>query len=451
MPVRFAKYTGQEGDTKKREIQDNPPHILLTNYVMLELMLVRPEEQQFVDQSTTALQFLVIDELHTYRGRQGADVALLIRRLRQHCGNPNLLCIGTSATMATGNTRLERRKAVAAFASKLFGVALEPENVVEESLRKVIPASPPTAESLQRVLNEPMPQATWEDLIRNPLSPWIEDTFGLMEEEPGHLRRRTPITLEAGARQLAELTGVAHEVCSNRLAEMLLLGAKVSTPDGVPAFAFKLHQFIAQGGSVFVTLEAPDKRQMTLEGQYYAPGEGDKLLYPLRFCRVCGQEYYAVKWHQETGRLFPDSSEMVPGLDEAGLGEAEAGYLMVGSQGRWNDDAGSFPENWVDKNGNVKRDYRDCVPQKLFAKPTGEVMNQAGAGTEPCWFLTKPFMLCLCCGEAYTRRDREFRKLAQLSSEGRSTATTLLTLSTITTMRRTKFDPGAQKSAELHG
>ncbi|WP_281984255.1 DEAD/DEAH box helicase, partial [Azonexus hydrophilus] len=83
-PVQFAKYTGQEQDREeRRRWQENPPHILLTNYVMLELMLVRPEEHRFVDRASTGLQFLVIDELHTYRGRQGADVALLIRRLRQ--------------------------------------------------------------------------------------------------------------------------------------------------------------------------------------------------------------------------------------------------------------------------------------------------------------------------------------------------------------------------------
>ena len=82
-PVRFEKYTGQEGKETKDRIQRNPPHILLTNYVMLELMLVRPQERNFVDKTTNALQFLVFDELHTYRGRQGADVGLLIRRLRE--------------------------------------------------------------------------------------------------------------------------------------------------------------------------------------------------------------------------------------------------------------------------------------------------------------------------------------------------------------------------------
>ncbi len=90
-PVRFARYTGQENDAEKKGFQENPPHILLTNYVMLELMLTRPDEFAFVDASAADLQFVVLDELHTYRERQGADVAMLMRRLRERCGNPNLI------------------------------------------------------------------------------------------------------------------------------------------------------------------------------------------------------------------------------------------------------------------------------------------------------------------------------------------------------------------------
>lgn len=87
---------------------------------MLELMLVRPEESRFVEQASANLSFLVLDELHTYRGRQGADVALLVRRLRQRSGNRGLVCIGTSATMATRGSTGERRDAVAEFANRLF-------------------------------------------------------------------------------------------------------------------------------------------------------------------------------------------------------------------------------------------------------------------------------------------------------------------------------------------
>ena len=73
----------------------------------------RPQERVFVDGNLTRLSFLVLDEIHTYTGRQGADVAMLVRRFRERCGNPNLLCVGTSATMAAGGSPDERRKAVA--------------------------------------------------------------------------------------------------------------------------------------------------------------------------------------------------------------------------------------------------------------------------------------------------------------------------------------------------
>ena len=101
-----------------------------------------------------------------------------------------------------------------------------------------------------------------------------------------------PTTLAEGARRLAEVSGIAPEACAARLREMLLLGNQAPLPDGNNAFAFKLHQFISQGGSVYATLERPESRLLTLEGQFYAPGGGDRLLYPLQFCRVCGQEYY---------------------------------------------------------------------------------------------------------------------------------------------------------------
>ena len=100
-----ARYTGQESDDERKRIASNPPDILLTNYMMMELILTRGSE---VDKAVMAhcdgLQFLVLDELHTYRGRQGADVALLVRRLRRETKADDLICIGTSATMDNTGT-----------------------------------------------------------------------------------------------------------------------------------------------------------------------------------------------------------------------------------------------------------------------------------------------------------------------------------------------------------
>jgi ATP-dependent helicase YprA (DUF1998 family) len=75
-PVTFPRYTGQKDDAERRDIVANPPDILLTNFMMAELILTRVHEQGLV-RAAQGLQFLVLDELHTYRGRQGADVALL--------------------------------------------------------------------------------------------------------------------------------------------------------------------------------------------------------------------------------------------------------------------------------------------------------------------------------------------------------------------------------------
>src|SRR2546428_797598 len=89
-PVTFERYTGQESDEERQRIIANPPDILLTNYVMLELILTRATERRML--ASKMLQFLVLDELHTYRGRQGADVALLVRRVRDR------LAAGTAGT-----------------------------------------------------------------------------------------------------------------------------------------------------------------------------------------------------------------------------------------------------------------------------------------------------------------------------------------------------------------
>lgn len=79
-PVTFARYTGQESDTERDIIPKTPPDILLTNFMMLEYLMTRQKpDDQTVVRAADGLRFLVLDELHSYRGRHGADVTMLIR------------------------------------------------------------------------------------------------------------------------------------------------------------------------------------------------------------------------------------------------------------------------------------------------------------------------------------------------------------------------------------
>ncbi|PRZ08599.1 uncharacterized protein DUF1998 [Isoptericola sp. CG 20/1183] len=90
--VTAALYTGQQGPertkvspagliTDRSVIRDSPPDILLTNYKMLDQLLLRDTDAKIWSSSARSLQYLVLDEFHTYDGAQGTDVAMLIRRL----------------------------------------------------------------------------------------------------------------------------------------------------------------------------------------------------------------------------------------------------------------------------------------------------------------------------------------------------------------------------------
>lgn len=450
-PVRCARYTGQESLDEKQRIQAHPPHILLTNYVMLELMLTRPDEGAFVTHAQADLQFIVLDELHTYRGRQGADVAMLMRRLRERSGNPDLLCIGTSATMVSGEATPDQRSAVAAVASTIFGIPVPPEQVIEETLQWSIPTyNRPTNAELARAVAEPLPDhLDWQTFQQHPLAAWIETVFSLRHDATGRLRRAEPRTLQAGAELLAQQTGVAVAHCRERIQTFLQLGNRVHDAQGKPVFAFKLHQFLSQGSAVFTTLEPPDQRVLTLEGQRFVagpPGQPDRLLFPLVFCRECGQEYCLCTYDAAAGRVEPrqplSRGEDVPE-------PAIAGYLVPDATVWSTEDEDLLPESWfrITRRGrSIKKEFKPFVPRSLHISPDGRVSATATDQTLTAWFLPTPFLTCLHCGVVYTRRDRDdFRKLARLSSEGRSTATTLVAIAAIDAMHQTGLAPEARK------
>ncbi|MGF7229915.1 DEAD/DEAH box helicase [Arachidicoccus sp.] len=119
-PITFAQYTGQESGNIREEIKNDEPDILLTNYMMLELIMTRQSEKWLRDSMLKNLKYIVYDELHTYRGKQGADVSLLNRRIQALSEN-DLIFIGTSATMASQGSPEEKKKKVAEVATQIFG------------------------------------------------------------------------------------------------------------------------------------------------------------------------------------------------------------------------------------------------------------------------------------------------------------------------------------------
>ncbi len=429
-PITFARYTGETQHEERENIRKNPPHILLTNYMMAELLLVRPEDRSLLQAPPYpgAPFFLVFDELHTYRGRQGADVAMLVRRLKARLAREQVIHIGTSATMVAHRdaTPEERRQVVADFAARFFGHPIGADQVIEETLEPVTVGGPPSEDELRQHFDAPFPD-NLDAFRRHPLVRWTEYALGIEEEAGGRLRRRVPRTLSDAARDLARIVGQDESRCQQRLQDLLMHAVRLNPPDEEPMFAFKLHQFISQGRAVYATLAPPDCRDFSLWNEGIQ--SDGRVYYPLRFCRVCGQEYYYVLRQEDRFLPYPLGLHE---LDE----EMVTGYLMVPSPDHdWSPDM--IPEDWYDSRGTLSSTWKDRVPQAVWVREDGTFSTEAISDGIKAWWQGERFWLCLRCGEYYTGREGEYTKLATLSTEGRSSATTVLAVSLLRHAART--------------
>jgi len=451
-PVTFARYTGQEKGEDRAKILNDPPDILLTNYVMLELLLTRPDERKSLIRKAEGLRFLVLDELHTYRGRQGADVAMLVRRVREACrAHDTLQCIGTSATMASGDTVAEQRAEVADVASRIFGTTMAPESVITETLVRATTARLRGRDELRAAVlargdaeaKDPALHTGFDALRADPLASWIEDIFGITEEpSSGILVRRQPTTVHHASTLLAEATGSSSLDCATAIRATVLAGSRTLDPvTGRPLFAFRLHQFLSKGGTVYTTVEPEESRAIESEFQVVLPGEPERRLYPLAFCRECGQEYLmARREHQLASQrvLFKARHDLRPA-------DRQDGYLFVSADREWPADpitAGRLPASWLmqTKTGQqVVPTRRDDVPRRHRAQPDGSATSAASqldaSGTLAAW-IPGPLRFCLRCGVSYEApRSGEFTKLVTLDREGRSSAMSVISSSVLRAVR----------------
>ena len=432
-PISFGQYTGQEKEDARTKMREMPPQILLTNYMMLELLLTRVRERSIRDGIYENLRFLVFDELHTYRGRQGADVALLIRRIRSHCRKP-VVCIGTSATMVSAGTPEAKRREVATVATKLFGKPFTAEQIVIETLDRscsvkgTVPGLTELASALRGTVT---PDTDLQELKDNPVAIWLENRVALDVQE-GELVRGKPRRISEIIALLSQESGVPADFCRKFLEQLLQsvsAANKRLREAGIiyTVLPFKLHQFISQTGSVYTTLDQDENRFITLEPGVYKQDEEDKKpIYPLVFSRASGHPFICVSrsGNRLEPREFRESSEEEDNADD--------GYLITG-EGVWDpaEDIDFLPESWLrmTKAGPVpdtkKRPY---FPAKIYFDEFGNCSDTTPLKWEG-WFMKARLLFDPTGGVFYDTKTNEGTKLTKLGSEGRSTSTTITAFS----------------------
>jgi hypothetical protein len=348
----------------RETLRERGADILLTNYVMLELALTRWEDRRiFPFEHIAGLEFLVLDEVHTHSGRQGADVACLVRRLKEHTGTSGRLrCMATSATV---DDPVSGREAIADFATTLLGEPFEAEDVIVE---------------VHEEEDEPI-----ASLIAS----------GLLSHE------------QVYDRAFAEL-GLGREQVAETLA----------------ALPVKLHGFFSQGRTVTMCARSPlenphlsDRGEPTC-ARCAAEEVEDVPAFPVVFCASCGQEYLvAARESNGEERLRPREFET---FEE----KERAVYVLPERYDR--EDSPPDPAD-VKKDGTARKGREGAVPESvLLCGRCGTLNGSCDHGEDrEVALIARPFLFCPSCGVQHGA-GREYNKFFQVGSVGRATATDVL-------------------------
>ncbi len=322
------------------EMLASPPHILITNYAMLEHLLLLPKNASLF--KSAALRFLVLDEVHTYAGAQATEVAFLLRKLLRRLGqNPaEVRCIGTSASFATGE---EEDRKICRFAGNLFGAPFA--RVIRGQRREHHLLQAPAADPFR------LPAGAWGELGR--IAAAVDDLPGACGEnwngalaplplDPMTLDRLRLEPEEDFAAGLARVFSRSEELrqTSRLLSKGGAISFKVLAREVFGSAATGAEAQAALAGLVSVGIKARGqaKGYSLLPGRYHfftngiedvtarltSGGEGgegfsdvrlgsqfvvkSENYYRLLTCRKCGQPF--VEAFQDGDRLLPQRPKM---------------------------------------------------------------------------------------------------------------------------------------------
>ncbi|MBD0403239.1 DEAD/DEAH box helicase [Flammeovirga sp. EKP202] len=481
-PVTYKKYTGQETQNQKDDFLEKPTDIILTNYMMLELIMSRKKEKGLRDSFQNTLKYLVYDELHTYRGRQGADVSMLNRRLKALVQR-DIICIGTSATMATGETISEVKEGIAEVAKTLFGTKFTSDQIIGEYLEYSTNVENFKREDLINELGKSFNQdinkikslrkdevtVEVDNFINNSLAIWIEKNIALSDHDEV-IQRGKPMTLSDIVNTLSSDLNLKSNDLPERVKQLLrwaeALNMKhVEMGERRSFLPFRFHQFISQTGNIYSTLGDDKTRYITLED---ALTYEDKPLFPIMFSRHSGYEFLCVEKNYNNGMLLGrDFKNLSPKIKQDDLKGSKSlgtkrkeltpnqlvqGYILIAHDDTaldkiWNEDKLEYlPETWFKKDGRTLTNYHEhYLPKPIFFDENGEFSDDNSNLPFEGLFIPTHFTFDPTCDVMYEGQATERTKLSGIGNEGRSSATTIISYSILEALVNEKIPLQDQK------
>ncbi|QOS57778.1 DEAD/DEAH box helicase [Thermobifida fusca] len=322
--ITFGRYTGETKDSDRQaldsyhrlhgqrdplpnelisreQMRRRPPHLLLTNYAMLEYLLLRPADLDlFEGEHAGHWRFVALDEAHVYDGAKAAELAMLLRRLRDRVApGRRLQCIATSATVG------DDPQAVMTFASRLFfdapfeWDATDPDrqDLVTAARRTDAPGrpwGPLSAADYAAIGRAADPGAELVAAARRHGVP-DGDAYRVLAAEQ-RMRKLRALLADGGPQPLEDLAvrvfagehdGTVRPAAA--LAALVALGSRVRDPDGNPLLSARYHLFTRATEGAFTCLSGKGPH-VWLSRHEHCP-DCHAPAFELAACKRCGDAY----------------------------------------------------------------------------------------------------------------------------------------------------------------
>ena len=306
--IKFAFFTGDTPESVRKkdaeggvsnellsreQIRENPPHILFTNFSMLEYLLIRPEDKGVVStDALSKLRYFVMDEAHTYKGTLAIEISFLLKRVMGMAKHHPQFVL-TSATLGGGKDDLAK---IVEFAENLTGCKFfyedvifadpfqmgVPKNYIHISASDIEALATSSKNEVEVILSKyglhydatySLENILYDALSRDEL---VHDFYDLCEE---------PIEFK---RALAGVRKCDHEYSGETLNSLICLISKATAfgPWGKKLFDIKYHMFIKAPDACFITLG--DDPQLSLVNCVAING---KKAFKIGICQNCKTPY----------------------------------------------------------------------------------------------------------------------------------------------------------------
>jgi hypothetical protein len=313
----------------RQEMLETPPNVLVTNYAMLEHLLLLPHNRPLFH--GVDLKFLVLDELHSYAGTQATEVAMLLRKLvNRYAKDKDVRCVGTSASLSSV---AGEEKKVAAFASRLFHAPFEGPIKAARQRHRLLSTAPHASEfsmpqwrklkdllSRVREIKAPAEAITaWnEAVISEEIDLLVDNT---QESLPQALSKA--LGADPGIQRLAEILATEGSILVSEVADrifgatgsnhdrqdavraMVTIGAYArETPEGYPLLPARYHIFTKgmEDATIQLAPAAVSREHainLRLNSEFHDV-DTHAPRFRLLTCRKCGELYFE-GW-ESTGR-----------------------------------------------------------------------------------------------------------------------------------------------------